>query len=336
MTISGYPDLLGHLQRNRSTAALKSRLDVASQEAVTGIQLDKTKATEGRLGEAHLLLKSLNDSEQFTRINTLSKTRLDLLSGGLQGARGAVDNIGLRGNAILESNSAIGLEILSTEAEAALQSVVSALNVQHGPRNLLSGAATNQTALAPAEEILSDIKAIVSASADGNAARTAIDNYFNDPAGGFATRIYTGSQQAASPMRIGPDTIVDVDIKANDIIIRQTLQGLATIATAHLTPGGRTSDSFDHIMRSGLAAASNGETGLIALESKIGVYQSTLDSAETRNKSQQGVLSQAYQELIGVDQFEAAAELQQLQVALESSYIITARLSELTLTNYIR
>jgi len=39
---------------------------------------------------------------------------------------------------------------------------------------------------------------------------------------------------------------------------------------------------------------------------------------------------------VGRDQFEAAAELKQLEVALESSYIITSRLSDLSLSNYLR
>lgn len=40
--------------------------------------------------------------------------------------------------------------------------------------------------------------------------------------------------------------------------------------------------------------------------------------------------------MFGRDQFEAAGELKALEAQLQASYTITARLSDLTLTNFIR
>jgi flagellar hook-associated protein 3 FlgL len=48
------------------------------------------------------------------------------------------------------------------------------------------------------------------------------------------------------------------------------------------------------------------------------------------------VLSAAFNSLTGRDQYEAVTELEQLETNLEAAYLVTTRLSNLTLLNFIR
>jgi len=68
----------------------------------------------------------------------------------------------------------------------------------------------------------------------------------------------------------------------------------------------------------------------------MGILQESLNRAQERQQAERASLTTAYQSLVGRDQFEAASELKQLEVALESSYIITSRISGLSLSNYLR
>ncbi|MEM0924182.1 MAG: flagellar biosynthesis protein FlgL, partial [Pseudomonadota bacterium] len=61
-----------------------------------------------------------------------------------------------------------------------------------------------------------------------------------------------------------------------------------------------------------------------------------IEVARVRNLSEEEFLSRARLSIIGRDQFEAAAEFTALEAQLESIFQITARLSGLTLNNFLR
>jgi len=334
MRLSGFPDLLGFGLRNRAVSGIKSRLDIVSREAVTGLQADVTKATNGRTGQAHLVLKALEDIQQSGRMGALAKTRLDMTSQAISGARNAMNGLSTSAVVALEGGGATGLKAISDTAQANLRSAMSALGAQQGSRNLLSGAATDQTTFAGADVLLDDIRNIMQTAGSADDIEAAIETYFESPTGGFQTRIYQGSDSDAPPINIGNGQTLDMSVRGDSKAIRDSLRGMAVVATAIDAP---LSDSqFRQVFLAGAAQAANGETGLIETEGKLGIISETLANSQTRNQAEQISLTTAYQSLVGRDQFEAAAELKQLEVALESSYIITSRLAGLSLSNYLR
>jgi len=62
---------------------------------------------------------------------------------------------------------ATGIKIISDEAEANLRSAMTAFGAQQGSRNLLSGAATNQSTFAGADVLLDDIRDIMQTAGNG-------------------------------------------------------------------------------------------------------------------------------------------------------------------------
>ena len=336
MQLGGYPDLLSFTRRNRTTTDIKARLNVAAQEAVTGLQADVTKATNGRVGNAHLLNKALNDIEQSTRINSLSSTRLDLLSQGISGARAALNGIDTKAIIALSTTNAPAISAIAVEAEANLRSTLSALNVKHGSRSLFSGDATDQDPFVGADALLDDIRNIVTTAGSPADIEAALDTYFDDPAGGFQTKIYTGGTGQSSPLHIGNDQTVDLNIRGDNEAIKDVLRGLSVLSTAQETGFAVDSDEFAEVFNSGITKTAKGTSEFIALEGTLGIYAEALSKADERNKFEALSLTAAYQALVGRDQFEAAAELTQLEVQLEGSFILTSRLSDLTLTNFLR
>jgi len=335
MQLNGYADLLGISTRSRLTSALKARMDVTQKEAVTGLRDDLTMATNGRTGAAHTLLKAINSAQDSQQHHGLAKNRLQLTQHSLRSSREAVNGLDTRALVALEGLGISAQRTLSSEAEGVLGSVISSLNARQGPRYLLSGTNTDSPPVASAETFLDDLRAVISASPEGTSAKAALDMYFNDPAGGFETRIYSGSKTSGTPLFHDGNAPVPLDVRANDPAIRDTLRGLATLAIAEdLAPAG--SEEHADIYRNGIESLASGQGGLITLEADTGVVAQGLDRVEQRTQFEILSLSEAWQSLAGRDQFEAAAELKQLEVALQSSYTITARLAGLSLVNFIR
>ncbi len=336
MSLSAVPDLLSFTRLNRRTAALKERLEITSTEVVTGRFEDLTKATGGQLGSAHLLNKAIQDIDNRAELFKVTQTRMTLMGETLEGTRKTLDNMGTRAITVLTSNSNTGVSTLIEEAEASLRTVFTALQLNYGTRNLFSGDATSTQPLGDVNQLLIDVRAIVSAGPDVSTIEAALDTYFEDPTGTFQTTIYQGGQGNSTSVLLANDTRVDFTIRADDPSLKRVMRGLATIAAADLLPFDRFSEEFGELFAAASFQLNNGEAGVVELESKLGIGLQLISNSEDIQAAEKLTLTAAYSEITGRDQFEASTDLKQLETQLETSYLLTARLSQLTLTNFIR
>lgn len=334
MQINSFPDLLSYARRNRTTAQIRDRMQTASQEAVTGLKSDLTKATDGDLGRAHLLKKAQSDIEQSQNINTLSKSRLSLMSGALTNTLDTIDNIDSRAIVTLSADNIFATDALINEARASVENIMSSLSVKHGERNLFSGDRTDRATFGDAEVFLSDIENLIAAAPDTDAAILATDDYFS-VGGDFETRIYQGGPGNPPALPIGNGRNIEVSVSGKSQSIKDVLKGLAIIATSRdgLPAGDKA--SFNRLVTEGANSITKSTAGIVRANAELGIFSASLASAEKQNESEALALATSFQNLFGRDQFEAAGELKQLQVQLEASYAITARLSNLTLTKFL-
>ena len=336
MFLSFTPDLLVFQRQSRLTANLKTRVEQTSREAVTGKREDITTAVHGAVGDIHLLQKALDDIEQGGRINDISGARLDLMTTSLASVRGVVGGLDTQALAALTTPNSIGISTISQQSEANLRSVISLLNTSHGNRKLFSGDTSDKLPLATAETLLADVKNIMQTSGSPSNIKIALNTYFNDPNGGFATNIYKGGSNNAPPSFLSDGSKIEFSVRADDQSIRETLRGLAVLATAQSTGFDVQSSAFNSVFTQGASSVSQGKGGLIKLESGLGIYSGLLENANTQQQAEKLTLAKSLNSITGRDQFEAAAELKQLQTELESSYLITSRLANLHLTNFLR
>ncbi len=336
MQVSTYPDLLTYSRRNRTTAQIREQIQVVSQEAVTGLKSDLKTATNGDVGRAHLLQKAQSDLLQAQEVNTLSETRLSFMSRAVSGARTTLNSIDTRGFIALNSGTPNGVNAIAEEAENSIRLVMNALSISHGERNLFSGDRTNVSTFAGADTLLEDVRNIIATAPNADAAKTALDDYFDTPGGGFETNVYQGGDGNPPALPVGNGQTVQVPVSGRNQEIKDVLKGLAIMATAKESLPPTDTAGFAFLFEEGTKAAAKGGSGLIRLETEIGTLGETVEKAKTQNDRERTALETAFQNLFGRDQFEAAAELQSLQVQLEASYTITARLSNLTLTNFLR
>jgi flagellar hook-associated protein 3 FlgL len=95
------------------------------------------------------------------------------------------------------------------------------------------------------------------------------------------------------------------------------------------------------VERAALAGASGeallaAKDRLVALRAGVGDAEARIDRARGRTAAERAAAEMARAAIVEADPFRAAAELQAVQGQLETLYAITARLSRLSLTEYLR
>ncbi len=224
---------------------------------------------------------------------------------------------------------------ISQRAAGSIETAISALNTSIGGRSLFAGTATDRAPMASADVMMAALQPLVSGLTSATDVETAVQNWFDDPAG-FKATMYAGADQALAPSRIGPGQDVALTLKADDAVFRDTLKNMALAALATEPALG-----FDPALQNGLFIASSDglqsvQDHLTGLRADIGFVQERIEEAEVRNASARAGLEIARGALLKADPFETATRLEEAQFQLESLYTVTVRSSQLSLLNFMR
>ncbi len=307
-------------------AEMREQLAKTSKEAVTGRYSDLTGHLQGSIGKAYLSEKAVRDIEfQRAQLN-LREGRLDVVQRSLTLIQDATGTLDTRLQSALGFGNQTDVGLAARDAVAALEQVFTSLNVRHGERYLFSGDATSTRPFSSVDDLLAEIRTIADTAVDAADFATNLDAYFNDPAGPWQQGIYSGTATASDP-----DAIPGIHPSITELV-----SGLATLALAQngQTPTLLQQDSS--ILYSAANSIANGKTSLTNLRADRGVIQEQIARAKTSLDTEETIFMQSFNNLTGRDQYQAAAELKELEGNLEASYLLTSRLSGLSLLNFLR
>lgn len=332
MSITNVPDQLSFSRLSQSVADLKSRVDTSRKESVTGRYEDLTKQLKGDVGGGHLLKKAIDDTKLFQENLTVAGSRAQITQAtlgnvGSDSSRVATDLLAAVGRGDLST-----IDVMTDDAKASLIVTFASLNAVFAGRALFSGDATDRPPLAPPEQLIADIEAIMAGATDAADAQAQLDIYFDDPAGGFATTIYQGGANRAPGVEIAPGTRLDASAKADDPAIKDVIRGLVTIATSK----SATFTDVNTILTAGASQIFDAEANIVDQRAAIGINEARISAATARYEAEETVLTSLYNEKTLRDPYEAASELQLLETQLEASYLLTSRMARLSLANFIR
>lgn len=310
----------------KAIADLRDQIAQTSQEAVTGRYSDLSQTLDGRVGKAMLASQAVEDITTARNSNDIRTVRVDLTEKTLAGIYEAMQGLDteLQSALIREDEYAVG--IAGNEARTSLDQVFSALNVRFGNRYLFSGDATATQPFASSEDLMNDIRTIASTSTDVASFNLAVDTYFNDPAGGFRTNIYQGADSASDP-----DAVLAIDPA-----IKELISGLAVAALASPSENAPLVKDNPEIVEAAAARLSDGKIDLTNLRGRQGIISENLKRERDALDMEELIVTQNFNTLTARDQYEAATELKQLETNLEASYLLTTRLANLSLLNFMR
>ncbi len=323
---SGLISALLSPQLSQTVSDLRDRISETSLETVTGRHFDVTQHLNGRIGDALLGQKALDDIEREQTQLQLRGSRLEQVQLSLETIQEAGGDIGIRIIGAVALNNTDEIKTQAQSAETALGKIFSALSARHGQRQLFSGDATASGPLNPLNDLLTDIAALRDGAADPADFLTNVDTYFDDPAGGWQTTMYNGTATTSDP-----DGILAIDPAITELV-----KGLAILSSAKDNPEGPIFAPPSDVLSIGANTIVAATDLMIDLQVTTGSKQEQIVARQQTLVSETTIANQSLSNLINKDQFEAATELRQYEAALEASYILTSRLSNLTLTNFIR
>lgn len=327
-------DMAQSFMLRRQNVALKSDLQRLSSELTTGRVSDTAARVSGDL----VPISGIDTS--LARLNgyRAATTEAGLFAGAMQTALGVVDDLSSDlSRILLAANSSASQPLVNAagvEASTRLETALSALNSRVGDRSLFAGVATNGPATVDMETMMVALDAAITGAATAQDIDVALTAWFDAPIG-FAATAYTGGA-ALARVNIAPGEEAALDVTATDPAIRGTLKGLAMAAL--LTRGvfvGQPQERQNLAYRAGLSLLEN-QTDRTYLAARLGTAQAQIDNAAVRNAAEVTSLQIARADITAADPFETASKLQETQQQLEKIYAITARITRLSLMDYLR
>jgi len=166
-------------------------------------------------------------------------------------------------------------------------------------------------------------------------ARTAINDWFDVPGGGFETLGYLGDTGDNPTRRIDDETTAEYPARADDQAVRDVLKATALAALA--TDTGLVMDNDERALMFSAATTDLISAGgpIVNLQAVTGAEEARVDSANARLTAQVSALSLMRNDMVSADPFQTATELEAVQTQLETHYTVTARLSQLSLVRYL-
>ncbi|NBD30229.1 MAG: hypothetical protein GVY31_09345 [Alphaproteobacteria bacterium] len=336
MGMSMIGDLSRHLVSVRHNAQIKDRLNTLSQELSTGRVWDLTghlgrdqarfHDTTRQLDLIKTQVRSLDETENFLSVAQLALTRT-----GEAGESAATALL-----SVVTETSPQQRAAASTEAERAFEAMVGALNTHVADRPIFGGTELGQAPLSNGSDMLQAVVTAASGATDAAGVVAAVDTWFDSPGGGFMMSAYAGSTTDNLVRPIGDGEVIEIQARADHGAIRATLKAAALGAIAgDAALALSDSDRASLLRRSGEALVESA-LPLTQLRADLGASEERIGLASTRLSAQETALSIARNEMSSADSYETASALQQVQLQLETHYTLTARLSRLSLTEYLR
>ncbi|MHA3914976.1 flagellin [Halovulum sp. GXIMD14793] len=330
------PDLAQFLVQQRNSSAVRADLQRAGQEMSTGRRSDLVEATQGDLGRVFSIDRSLAVLEQQSFDLTKAQGRAEASQLYLETIQKTASPFGADLLAAVGREDMVSARTFATNAEAELQAVVRTLNGEFGGRHLFSGAAEDRPAMASAATIIAEVDTIISSAADATTALAAIDAYFDTPAGGFGTTLYTGATEDAAAVTTPEGERVAYLMRADAAPIRDIIKGLAISATVTDTTFGGSRSQITTLLRGSAQALVYGSDGVVGLRSEVGAAEAGIAHAQAYISTQKNALDMSRNDIVAVDVYDAAAKFAELETQLTAVYTVTSRLSSLSITNFLR
>ncbi len=326
-------DLAQTLVLKRQNTAAKAGMEALTTALTTGRVADAGGHLGGNFGPLAGLDTSLTRLKAFAGV-TAEAARI---GDGIQGVLQLVDDVARAlSPALLTAGDGGAGSILNgaaLQAEQALGQVVGALNTRVADRSLMAGVATDRPALVDGGNLLAQAEAVVAGSTSAGAVEAALEAWLADPAGFQADAYRGGDPPSALPVAEGEE--VQFDVTAADPALRATLKGV--LMGALLARGVLAGQPAAQAALARRAGESLAETApdRAHLSARIGITEQRIAAAEARNSAEETALSLARNGLVGVDGYDTATALQEAQARLEMLYTLTARLSRLSLSDYM-
>lgn len=329
-------DLSRSLALRQANFAAKTEMTTRSREATTGIRDDIPGGLAGDTRGLGHLESRLATLTAYDQASAGLGRHAQIMQSALEGVQGTARAVGA--NLLTLSSADPSVQVITAGLSQALEQlgeVVGRINTNIGGRFLFSGANVTQPPLPSAADLLAATQAAIGSPATAGDLIAAVSAFFDAPAGGGGyADVYQGDDIVVTAS-IGPGQSAGIDTNATAPAIRETLKGMTLLALAAEPPWAGDVHSQANIMTAARGVLLAADTDLSVLRGDVGRTEAAVARAQSRNSAESTALSIERNNLIRVDQYEALSAAAEAQTRLEAIYSMTARMSRLSLANYL-
>lgn len=336
MIAQGYGDNARYASFAQDTARLRMDLERLGTELGSGRKSDIATALGGDLSGLSDIRRSLRLNESYLQGLATAANRAGARQTTLDRFNSEIDSAGPELLAVVATGRSQELTLRLADAPQRFESAVAVLNTRYASQSLFSGDAPDQPALAAPDVILDELRTLVAAAPDTATALADIDAWFQNPGGGYETVAIIGGDPGAGQVYLTENQTTDIEVTVADPGLRTALAGmaLATLAAeGSLTPEP---DSQAVFAEAAAERMMQGERMVIDTSARLGVAEGRLEAARVQAEATRTALQLEEARMTEADPYQTATELENVSRQLESLFVLTARLSQLSLTNFIR
>lgn len=331
----GTGDHAQSLMLRRTGSSLRQTVSRLTAELASGQNSDKPRALGGNLLELANVEHGLALSAQHATSARLAVTFLEAQQNVADQIGMITERVSLDLRTSAQASGKLAMADAGERAKAGFEDAIGLLGTKIAGRHVFSGVAADHRPFAAPGDILG----AVAASVPPNASPADIENHVTAwfaEGGPFDSVAYAGADAAANAIALGDGNSVRFDVTGADKGTRDSLAGLALGALAHtLAPGLDLSD-MRNLLSAGADTLSASAESRIAMQARIGAQEARAADGLARAEARAASLQIIQSELLEADPYETATALESATQKLDALYLVTARLSRLSLTEYLR
>ena len=336
MSLTTFGDAARFATFGQDAGRLKTELQRLSTELSSGRRSDPGALTGGD----HSALADIRRGLRLTEAFAEGLAAAALVAGGRQSAlerlATEIEGLGPSLLSVAGPERSAELDIRLADAPDRFAQAVTVLNTRVAGQSIFAGDTPDRPALADVGTILGALRPLATGAPDAASALAAIDAWFQDAGGGFETVAWLGGTGAPTAVYLGEGRTIDAGVTALDPGLRTVLSGLAIAALASEGRVPPVPDARSDFATAAAVRMMTGEAQLIDLRAGVGVAEDRIETARTASEATRAALRLEEARLVASDPYEAATEIEAVSRQLESLFLLTARLSNLTLTEFLR
>lgn len=333
MALVSLGDLAQSFLLRRHSAALKSEMLRLSTELTTGQAVDLTGRVSGDLGPISGIDASLARLQGYATVTAEAGLFASTMQASLALVDDTAQDLATSLTAASSETGALRVDDVAHAARQGLETVLTALNARVGDRAVFAGTRSDGNAVTDADTLLQALESAVAGAVTAEDMATAVFAWFQAPQG-YASLGYLGGPPLTS-LAVAAGEDVHMEVTAADPALRDTLEGLALAAL--MDRGALAGQPVARKALAGQAGALllQGQTGRTHTAERLGMVEAQIDATTSRNAAEADALAVARNDLAAVDPYDTATRLQEVQGQIELVYAVTARMSRLSLLEYL-
>lgn len=331
----GFPAQPRNASLGRIIADLRSRGDTARVAAVTGRFADVTEVRKGRVNELMQLQKSINDLTEYSEAIALAETRADTMQSSLSAISDVSQTLSDTVATLLTNGTDANFRNVSIQARQDLAGIVANLNADFAGRTLFAGDDAGTSAIVDADSIYSASVPVLEGQPTAGTAYAALRTEFMGAGGLFDTTFYIGGAGDTPLTEVAPGERINYTVKADEDPMREVLLNVTVMSAAYDMTNAIPLSERRALIETASEGLRNAIAQVVSVKSRLGSAEGRIASIKARNIASEAAFTLQYNDLAAADTYEAALALNEIDGQLEVAFSTTARISNLSLINYI-